>query len=288
MNLCSVDDLSDEQIRALLDQAEIYAQDPKAHRGVLEGHVIATAFFEPSTRTRLSFEAAALRLGAGVIGFSDGQNTSAAKGETLADSSRVLGGYADALVIRHPEKGAAHVAAQHAGIPVINAGDGAGEHPTQTLLDLFTMRRNLGELRGRTVAVLGDLRYGRTVHSLVPALHRLGAKAVQVPAPGLEFPTDIADIPTVSLDEAAATCDVLYVTRVQKERMSEAPSQPIMLDRALLERTQSKAIVMHPLPRVDELNVDLDAHPAAKYFEQARNGVPVRMAVLAHLLGVSP
>lgn len=288
MNLCSVDDLSDDEIRHILDEAERYAADPKGHRGTLDGHVIATAFFEPSTRTRLSFEAAALRLGAGVIGFSDGQNTSAAKGETLEDSARVLGGYADLLVLRHPEEGAARRAAAHAGIPVVNAGDGAGEHPTQTLLDLFTIRRSLGYLKGQKVAVLGDLRYGRTVHSLVPALNRLGASVVQVPAPGLEFPASIADVPETSLDEAAATCDVLYVTRVQKERMTEPPKEPIVIDRALLERTQSKAIVMHPLPRVDEVNVDLDDHPAAKYFEQARNGVPVRMAVLAHLLGDSP
>lgn len=287
MNLCSVHDLSDEDIRSILDQAERYAADPRAHQGVLDGYVVATAFFEPSTRTRLSFEAAALRLGAGVIGFADGQNTSAAKGETLEDSARVLGGYADLLVLRHPEEGAAKRAAKTAGIPVVNAGDGAGEHPTQTLLDLFTMRRNLGSLQGRKVAILGDLRYGRTVHSLVPALHRLGAAVVQVPAPGLEFPSQIAELEAVSLDEAASSCDVLYVTRVQKERMSEAPEHPIVLDRALLERTGSKAIVMHPLPRVDEVNVDLDDHPAAKYFEQARNGVPVRMAVLAHLLGVS-
>ena len=287
MHLCSIGDLSDDEIRNILDQAARFQAEPHAQPDLLRGHIVATAFFEPSTRTRLSFETAALRLGAGVVGFSDGQNTSAAKGETLEDSTRVLSGYADVLVLRHPEKGAAKRAAAVADVPVINAGDGTGEHPTQTLLDLFTMRQNLGHLRGRKIAVLGDLRYGRTVHSLVPALHRLGADVVQVPAAGLEFPTDVADIPEVTLEQAAATCDVLYVTRVQKERMAEAPDRPIILDRALLASTGSQAIVMHPLPRVDEVAVDLDDHPAAKYFEQARNGVPVRMAVLAHLLGVS-
>jgi aspartate carbamoyltransferase catalytic subunit len=287
-SLTGIGDLDDATIRRILDQAEMYAKDPRAHRGVLDGNVIATAFFEPSTRTRLSFEAAALRLGAGVIGFADGQNTSAAKGETLEDSTRVLGGYADLLVLRHPEIGAAKRAAASAGVPVVNAGDGAGEHPTQTLLDLFTMRRNLGALKGRKVAILGDLKYGRTVHSLVPALHRMGADVVQVPAPGLEFPVDVAELDHVGLDQAAAESDVLYVTRVQKERMTAQPEAPFVLDAALLERTKSRAIVMHPLPRVEEVSVDLDGSPAAKYFEQARNGVPVRMAVLAHLLGVVP
>lgn len=287
-HLRAIADLSDDDIRSILDLAATFHADPLAQPDLLRGHIVATAFFEPSTRTRLSFEAAALRLGAGVIGFSDGKNTSAAKGETLEDSAKVLGGYADVLVLRHPETGAATRAATTAGIPVINAGDGAGEHPTQTLLDLFTIRQTLGALNDRKVAVIGDLKYGRTVHSLVPALQRLGAQVVQVPAAGLEFPDSVAKLPIVALEEAAASVDVLYVTRVQKERMNETPQEVLRIDRNLLERTKSRAIVMHPLPRVDEVDVDLDGLPAAKYFEQAHNGVPVRMAVLAHALGVTP
>ena len=200
---------------------------------------------------------------------------------------RVLSGYGDLIVLRHPEIGAAKRAASVADVPVVNAGDGAGEHPTQTLLDLFTMRRSLGRLDGIRVAVMGDLRYGRTVHSLVPALHRLGADVVQVPGAGLRLP-DGLDVDEVALESAAADCDVLYVTRVQKERIpaehrSDGPS--LIVDGDLLRRTGSKAIVMHPLPRVDEIAVDVDSLPSAKYFEQARNAVPVRMAVLGHLLG---
>lgn len=287
-SLNSVTDLSDEEIVQILDTAEAMAQDPTGHADMLQGYVVCTAFFEPSTRTRLSFESAAHRLGAGVIGFADAATTSGAKGETLEDTVKVLCGYADLLVMRHPETGAAHRAAAVADIPVVNAGDGAGEHPTQTLLDLYTMRKLLGGLDGKTVAVIGDLRYGRTVHSLVPALRRLGTTVLAVPAPGLDLPG--GDARVVTLDEAAAEADVLYVTRVQRERFTdpsafEAARGKLRVDRALLERNDSTAIVMHPLPRVDEIAEDVDSLPSAKYFEQAWNGVPVRMAVLAHLVG---
>ncbi len=290
MHLCSPEDLSDEAIIRILDQAERFAADPRASADLLQGRIIATAFFEPSTRTRLSFESAAQRLGAGVIGFADANTTSGTKGETLEDTVRVLNGYADALVMRHPEKGAATRAAAVATIPIINAGDGAGEHPTQTLLDLFTIRRHLGGLENKTVAVIGDLRYGRTVHSLVPALRRLGAKIVAVPAPGLDLPADLGEVTVVDLETAATQADVLYVTRVQRERFEDQASYDaaagrLRVDKQLLERTGSHAIVMHPLPRVDEISDDVDSLPAAKYFEQAWNGVPVRMAVLAYLLG---
>ncbi len=287
MNLTSLAEWSDDEILAILDRAESFARDPNGHRDLLADRIVCTAFFEPSTRTRLSFEAAAHRLGAHVIGFSDATATSSAKGETLRDSARILGGYADALVLRHPTKGAAKEAAAAAGIPLINAGDGDGEHPTQTLVDLFTIRRECGRIDGITVAVVGDLRYGRTVHSLIPALQRFGANVVQVPAPGLELPESMGKVPSVSLAEAAQTADVLYVTRVQKERFDDpdgyaAAQGALVVDAALL--AESKAIVLHPLPRVDEVDEDVDLLPAAKYFDQARNGVPVRMAVLATLL----
>lgn len=289
-HLVSLQDLDAEDILAILDDAAAYAEDPRRHGRPFADRIVCTAFFEPSTRTRLSFEAAAHRLGARVIGFSDGQATSAAKGESLQDAARVLSGYADALVLRHAETGAAKRAAAVASCPVINAGDGAGEHPTQTLTDLFTMRSELGRIEGLTVALVGDLRYGRTVHSLAPVLQRLGATVVQVPAPGLELPEGLTEAATMDLGEAAAKADVLYITRIQQERFPDAATYEaargaLHVDRALLETTRSKALVLHPLPRVDELATDVDVLPAAKYFDQARNGVPVRMAILAALLG---
>lgn len=288
-SLTRIDDLSNDEIVSILDRAAEMAKDPRAHAALFPDRIVAAAFYEPSTRTRLSFETATHRLGARVVGFADGASTSSTKGESLEDTVRVLSSYGDVLVLRHPEMGAADRAAAVADVPVINAGDGAGEHPTQTLLDLYTMRDNLGRLDEIRVAVMGDLRYGRTVHSLVPALHRLGAEVVAVPAPGLELPIDVAAgrVEEVTLEDAAARCDVLYVTRVQKERMSQRESSAsgrLVVDGDLLRRTQSKAIVMHPLPRVDEIAVDVDSLPSAKYFEQARNAVPVRMSVLAHIL----
>ncbi len=284
MNLCSLDDWSNEEILALLERAE--APPATDH---LAGRIVCTAFFEPSTRTRLSFEAAAHRAGAKVIGFSDAAATSASKGETLEDSIRVLAGYADAIVLRHPQEGAAARAAMASTVPIINAGDGAGQHPTQTLVDLFTIKQECGGIAGITVAVIGDLLYGRTVHSLVPMVQRLGGRVVAVPAKGLGLPAGFDNVETTTLDEAAAMADVLYVTRVQRERFAnqgdyEAASGQLIVDADLLSRTQSKAIVLHPLPRLDEVATDVDALPAAKYFDQARNGVPVRMAVLATLL----
>lgn len=288
-HLTGIGDLTDADIHALLDRAHEMAGYGEARRKRLVDRIVCTAFFEPSTRTRLSFEAAAHRLGARVIGFSDPASTSTSKGETLEDTVRMLGGYSDLLVMRHPKEGAAARAAVVSPVPVVNAGDGPGEHPTQTLLDLFTIRESLGRLSGVRVAVIGDLRFGRTVHSLVPALQRLGAKVEQVPAPGLELPAAVGTVARLGLEEAAAACDVLYMTRVQKERFADAMQYEqakgsLVITPDLLARTRSRAIVMHPLPRVDEIPATLDALPAAKYFEQARNGVPVRMAVLSRLL----
>src|SRR5688572_16222336 len=293
-HLTSIHDLSDGDIATLLDRAAAIEKDPKGVRHLLDGRVVCTAFFEPSTRTRLSFESAAQRLGASVIGFSDPATTSSAKGETLEDTVRMLNAYADLIVMRHPKEGTARRAAAVSTVPVVNAGDGPGEHPTQTLLDVYTMRKEKGAIEGLTVGLVGDLRYGRTVHSLVPALQRLGAKAVAVAAPGLELPKPLAaDVPAVTLEEAARTCDVLYVTRVQKERFAdpaeyEKVKDAFVVDADLLSRTKSRAIILHPLPRVDEISPDVDGLPAAKYFDQARNGVPIRMAVLATLMETRP
>ncbi|MEK6985707.1 MAG: aspartate carbamoyltransferase [Candidatus Thermoplasmatota archaeon] len=289
-HLTSIHDLDERAIVALLDRSAQMERDPAAVEELLDGRIVCAAFFEPSTRTRLSFEAAAHRLGARVIGFSDPATTSSAKGETLEDTVRMLSGYADLVVMRHPLKGAAERARAVASVPIVNAGDGPGEHPTQTLLDLYTMRKHKGKLDGLKVGLVGDLKHGRTVHSLVPALLKMGAKPMSIAAPGLELPKELAaKAPSATLDEAAASCDVLYVTRIQKERFDDAKEYDAIkghfrIDADLLTRTKSRAIVLHPLPRVDEIATDVDVLPAAKYFDQARSGVPVRMAVLASLL----
>jgi aspartate carbamoyltransferase catalytic subunit len=289
-HLTSIADLDEAAIHALLKRAAAMEKDRSSVRDLLEGRIVCTAFFEPSTRTRLSFEAAAQRMGAGVIGFSDPASTSSSKGETLEDTVRILAGYSDCIVMRHPQVGAAAKAAAISSVPVVNAGDGPGEHPTQTLLDLYTMQKERGKVKDLTVALVGDLKFGRTVHSLVPALKLLGAKITSVAAPGLGLPEKLQNgVATSDLEGAAAEADVLYVTRVQKERFAtpaeyEAVRGSLRVDAALLQRTRSRAIVMHPLPRVDEIHTDVDATPAAKYFDQAKNGVPVRMAVLASLL----
>lgn len=287
-HLVSIHDLSDGELQGILEAAA--GMERHGHRERLVDRVVCTAFFEPSTRTRLSFEAAAHRLGARVIGFSDPANTSTSKGETLEDTVRMLAGYADLVVMRHPKEGAARQAAHVSSVPIVNAGDGPGEHPTQTLLDLYTMQKERGDVRGLKVALVGDLKFGRTVHSLVPALQRMGAHPVAVAAPGLGLPPKLAHgVPSTDLESAARECDVLYMTRVQRERFTDAAEYERVklhytVDADLLLRTRSRAIVLHPLPRVGEIASDVDALPAAKYFDQARNGVPVRMAVLAHLL----
>lgn len=284
MHLVSLADHDDEWIEAILHRAHAFEGNPSMQG--LDDRVVCSAFFEPSTRTRLSFESAAIRLGASVVGFSDAAATSTAKGESLEDTGRVLSGYADLIVLRHPETGAARRFAASARVPVVNAGDGAGEHPTQALVDLYTINKERGGLEGVKVAVVGDLRYGRTIHSLVPALRRFGAQVVAVPAPGLGMG---GDVPEVSLEDALASCDVLYATRVQRERLphpgdhGDAEAQ-VLIDRRRLEDAGFDGIVLHPLPRRQELADDVDDHPSAKYFDQARNGVPVRMAVLATLM----
>jgi aspartate carbamoyltransferase catalytic subunit len=262
----------------------------------MNGKTLATLFYEPSTRTRLSFETAMLRLGGKVISVADGaSSSSAAKGETLYDTGKMIAAYADVAAIRHPTIGSAAELAEGASIPVINGGDGAGQHPTQALLDLYTIRREKGRVEGLTVALVGDLKYGRTVHSLSALLGKLGARFYFVSPKALAMPADITSglrqqgveiVETGELGEAAARSDVLYMTRIQRERFSD-PSEyerlrnSYILDSAVLALSKPGAIVLHPLPRLDEIATEVDSYPGAAYFRQAANGVPVRMALIA-------
>jgi len=299
----SVHDLSTEEIIDVLDRAEgmLAVARGEATMDRLKGKVLASIFFEPSTRTRLSFETAMNRLGGGVIGFSGTEATSVVKGETLADTIRMVSGYADAVVLRHPQEGAAKLAIEFSDVPIINAGDGAGQHPTQTLLDLFTIRREMGRLEGLNISLIGDLRFGRTTHSLAPALARFGNTINLVSPEGLEMPggvigylKDTGKLGTIShsLEDIVPKTDVLYVTRIQKERFPdpveyEKVAGVYRVDPALVAMGPEKMIIMHPLPRVNEIAPEVDALPQAKYFSQAFNGVPVRMALLSMLIGGS-
>jgi aspartate carbamoyltransferase catalytic subunit len=264
------------------------------------GRTLVTFFYEPSTRTRLSFEAAMQRLGGDVLSVADASASSAAKGETLEDTARTVEGYADVIVVRHPQVGAAARMAEAASIPVINAGDGAGQHPTQALLDLYTLTKEKGSIDGLRIALVGDLKFGRTVHSLAYVLAHYAIELTLVSPPALAMPPEIvAQLrergvevnETAELGEAIRNCDVLYVTRIQKERFSdpaeyEALKGSYILTRQLLTQGKDGQIIMHPLPRVDEISPEVDALPGAAYFRQAHNGIPVRMALLALVLGV--
>jgi len=300
-DVVSITDFSKDDIEGILDMAEKmipYAKGEKIKRS-LDGKILGNLFFEPSTRTKLSFESAAYRLGCDVIDVSEMSMTSMAKGETLADTIKIVDSYCDATVLRHPYEGAARLAAKFSDHPVINAGDGAGSHPTQTLLDLFTMRQAKGSLDGLNIVLVGDLKYGRTVHSLAHALNKFNMKITLVAPEGLMMPDEIIShldangcrpVITEYLDDAVANADVLYVTRIQRERFPD-PSEyqkvagTYRIDKALLEKAKSDMIVMHPLPRVNEIAPEVDDTPNAKYFQQAANGVPVRMALLNGLLG---
>ena len=265
----------------------------------LEGKILATLFYEPSTRTRLSFESAMARLGGRVLGFSGAEGTSVQKGETLADTVRMVEAYGDAIVLRHPNEGAARLAAEFTDKPVINAGDGAGQHPTQTLLDLYTIWDEKGSIEGQNVALVGDLKYGRTVHSLTYALAELGAHLTFVSPPTLEMPREILEhvkerglsfSVAHRLQEVVRDADVLYVTRIQKERFPdpqeyEAVVGSYRIDADLLRDAKRGLIIMHPLPRVTEIAPEVDRTKHAVYFKQAFNGVPVRMALLDMILG---
>ncbi len=300
-DILRTDTLSDGEIDLILSTASRFESVLKAggRLGNMAGQVLATLFFEPSTRTRLSFEAAMLRLGGQVITVADPRTSSAAKGESLADSMRTVEGYADVIVIRHPRKGSAQEAADAVAVPVINAGDGAGQHPTQALLDIYTIQKEKGSLEGLTVALAGDLKHGRTVHSLVYLLARFGIQLIFVSPSVLTMPAEItADLKKMDADVSASSdlaaamrqSDVVYMTRIQRERF-EDPAEyerlrgSYVVDVAMIRQANPGITIMHPLPRVDEIASEVDAYEGAAYFRQAANGVPVRMALLALVTG---
>lgn len=294
-SLVSVRDLDRGRIDTILDEAERFqkALDGDGPETVAEDQVLAALFYEPSTRTRLSFESAMQRLGGDTITISEASTSSVAKGESLADTVRVVSGYADAIVLRHPSQGSARLAARFADVPVVNAGDGAGEHPTQTLTDMLTIRRAAGNLEEATVVMAGDLRYGRTVHSLGLALAKYGAEIRFVPVGDLDIPSDLLEEIEKgasvtfedSIEEALPQADILYQTRVQEERIEGSGARPETVTLDTLREAPADLKVMHPLPRVGGIDPEVDGSDYAMYFEQARNGLPVRMAVLTQIFG---
>ena len=294
-------DLSKEEIASLIDTAEDIIKRPERYSGVCRGKKLATLFFEPSTRTRLSFEAAMYELGGNVLGFSSAANTSASKGESVADTAKVISCYADIIAMRHPKEGAPFVAAMNASIPVINAGDGGHNHPTQTLADLLTIKREKGGFSGITIGFCGDLKFGRTVHSLINALARYeNVKFILISPEELKLPSyvknvikekNLSYVQTTDLESVMGELDVLYMTRVQKERFFNEEdylrlkdSYVLTPEKLLLAREDM--IVMHPLPRVNEISVAVDSDPRACYFKQVLNGKYMRMALIKMLLEV--
>ena len=301
-HLIDILDLSTQEIKEILDQADEIIAHPEEYRERCKYKKLATLFFEPSTRTRLSFEAAMLELGGSVLGFSEASSSSAAKGESVADTIRVVGCYADIIAMRHPKEGAPMVAAMHSTVPIINAGDGGHNHPTQTLTDLLTIRRERGSLDNFTIGLCGDLKFGRTVHSLVNALSRQsGIKFVFISPDELKMPEYLKEnvldrngLPyeeTASLEDAMPQLDILYMTRVQKERFfNEADyirlKDTYVLDPEKLVPAKSDLAILHPLPRVNEITVSVDKDPRACYWKQVKNGKFIRMALIMKLLGV--
>ncbi|MDP6639591.1 MAG: aspartate carbamoyltransferase [Candidatus Poseidoniaceae archaeon] len=302
-SLITMDDLSNEDILSILDDAErlLPVARGEAFLPLLQGKLLGNLFFEPSTRTRMSFETAMKRLGGDVINLGDVSSSSVVKGETLYDTIRMVDGYVDIIAMRHPRQGAAQYASDSADVPILNGGDGAGHHPTQTMLDLFTIRQAHGTIEGLNVALIGDLRFGRTVHSLSHALVRFGCSLSLVSPESLGMPNEIindlkahgADI-TISdeLSSAIPNADVIYMTRIQKERFPDEDEYTrvagiFTMEAADLAPAKGDMIVMHPLPRVDEIKPDVDTTKHARYFEQAFNGVVTRMALICRLLGIT-
>jgi len=323
-DVISVFDLSNAEIEQLIVLADEMEKSARGRTDICEGKIMAALFYEPSTRTRFSFEAAMQRLGGGVITCAEAGTMSVAKGETLADTVRIVESYADVIVMRHPLEGSAALAAEYARAPVINAGDGAHEHPTQTFLDLYTLRKEHGRIEGAWVVLVGDLKYGRAARSFAYGLARLGANIVCVAPEGLEMGAQMAkrleelgsparqypSLEALAQDrglpdtmragrsrsggsDVLALFDAIYVTRVQKERFPtteafERVKSSYAITADMLKRTRSDTLIMHPLPRVDELDYGIDADPRAAYFRQAAYGVPIRMALLAAILGKAP
>lgn len=296
-SLISINDFSKEEYIKLLDIAEDFEKNPR--QKILENHVIATLFFEPSTRTRLSFESAISQLGGKIIGFTDAASSSVSKGETLMDTIKTVANYSDLIVMRHPLDGSARWASEVAGVPIINAGDGANQHPTQCLLDLYSIRKTQGTLENIHIAFVGDLKYGRTVHSLVIALTQFNATFHLVSPEELKLPSAIKKYikdaglnyhQYTSIEAIVDQVDILYMTRIQKERFAdpmeyERVKNSYILKNEMLENSKPSMRILHPLPRVNEIEEAVDKNPKAYYFQQAKNGVYVREALIASILG---
>ena len=301
-DIISLRELKKDEIEYLLSRADEFEKILKkdGHTDILKGKILATLFFEPSTRTRLSTTAAMQRLGGSVIGFTEPETTSTSKGETLSDTVRMIENYADAIAIRHTEEGSAKLAAQVSRVPVINCGDGSHSHPTQTLIDIYTIKKELGKIAGLKIALVGDLKYGRTVHSLAYALAMFGADMVFVSPESLKMPQEItSDLKDkfgikvkehAKIEDVVKDVDVLYVTRIQKERFPDPEEYEKIkgaykVDLKSIQGCKNRMIILHPLPRVYEIDPELDNTRHAKYFQQAYYGLPVRMGILASVLG---
>lgn len=297
-NLISITDFTKEEIVRITELAADFEQNP--HQQLLSGKVVASLFFEPSTRTRLSFESAINRLGARVIGFSDTSNTSVSKGETFHDTVMTISNYCDMIVMRHSLEGAPRYAAEISKVPVVNAGDGANQHPSQTLLDLYSIKKTQGGFDNLNIMMIGDLKYGRTVHSLLQALSHFNTKFTFVAPPELELPEEykiflrekgLEFTEKREIDSAINDADIVYMTRVQRERFTdpmeyERVKHVYVLKNNMLEQTKDNMRILHPLPRVGEIDADVDSNPKAYYFNQTENGVYTRMAIISYLLGV--
>lgn len=297
-SLVSINDYSKEEIIKILELAETFEQEPR--RDILKKKVIASLFFEPSTRTRLSFESAVQQLGGSVIGFASADTSSVRKGESLKDTILTVSNYSDLIVMRHPVDGSARYASEVSPVPIINAGDGANQHPTQCLLDLYSIRKTQGTLENLDVTFVGDLKYGRTVHSLVIALCQFNTRFHLVSPVELKLPSAVKRYikeaklqyeQYIDLHDVIPQSDVIYMTRIQRERFPdpiefEKVKNAYNLHNAMLSHSRDNVRVLHPLPRVNEISVDMDNNPKAYYFEQARNGVYVRQALLASILGL--
>ncbi len=298
-HLVSIHQLSVEDITRILDRAELFEQNP--NRDLLIGKVIATLFFEPSTRTRLSFETAVVRLGGKVIGFSDAATSSSSKGETLKDTISMVGNYADLIVMRHFLEGAACYASELNRVPIVNAGDGANQHPSQTLLDMYSIRKTQGSLYDKTIVLVGDLKYGRTVHSLIEGMSHFRPKFIFVAPEELKLPREYKffceehGIPyeeySVFDEYVINQADILYMTRVQRERFIdleeyERVKNVYVLTNAMLEKSKPNLRILHPLPRVGEIAQDVDDNPKAYFIQQAQNGLYIRQSILCDVLGI--
>jgi len=299
-DIISIKDFSRQEIDYILSIAAAMEPIAKSGSTMLRGKILATLFYEPSTRTRLSFESAMHRLGGTAIGFAEAEIASVRKGENLADTVRVVENYADIIALRHPLEGAARLAAEFSNVPIINAGSGAEEHPTQALLDLYTIKKELGQIDRLNIALVGDLRFGRTVHSLAYAFSLYDVKLYFVSPELLRMRREVLDTigerikveETTSLDQALPKLDVLYVTRIQKERFPDAAEYAKVkgsykIDAGTLKNAKKEMIILHPLPRVDEISAEVDSTPHARYFQQVWNGIVTRMALLALILGAT-